>query len=147
MVAKGYSLRHDAFGMTTYYDGWERVFAKKYFGVRPILMEGGWITGRIHSYWRDPRNYRKGHPEDVRQGEFDDSKEARVNMMDFRYGETEWWFEQGFPLVQQFISDGGYRLYPDMISLPKKIKRKREVQIIHRWNNMGWVKLTDVVIK
>jgi len=138
VVAKGYSLRHDAFGMTTYYDEWERNFAKKYFGVCPILMEGGWITGRIHSYWRDPRNYRKGHPEDVRKGEFDDSKEARVNMMDFRYGETESWFKHTFNLVQQFISEGGYRLYPDMISLPKEIKRNKNIRIVHRWNNMGW---------
>ena len=30
--------------------------------------------------------YRRGHPEDVRQGEFDVSAEARVNMMDFRAG-------------------------------------------------------------
>src|SRR5690606_34048258 len=73
VIKKGYSLRHDAFGMTTYYADWERDFAAKYFGVRPILMEGGWITGRIHSYWVDPRKYRKGHPEDVRVGEFDDS--------------------------------------------------------------------------
>ncbi len=91
-------MRHDAFGMGLYYGEWERDFAKKYFGVRSILMEGGWITGKIHAFWVDPRNYRKGHPEDVRQGEFDDSKEARVNMMDFRVGETESWFHNTFPL-------------------------------------------------
>lgn len=88
-------------------------------------MEGGWITGKIHSFWVDPRNYRKGHPEDVRQGEFDDSKEARVNMMDFRVGETESWFHNTFPLVQRFISEGGYRLYPDMISLPTDVAKIR----------------------
>lgn len=138
VVEKGYSLRHDAFGMGLYYGEWERDFAKKYFGVRPILMEGGWITGKIHSFWVDPRNYRKGHPEDVRQGEFDDSKEARVNMMDFRVGEMESWFHNTFPLVQQFISEGGYRLYPDMISLPTDVAKNQKLRIIHRWNNLGW---------
>ena len=138
VVEKGYSLRHDAFGMGLYYGEWERDFAKKYFGVRSILMEGGWITGKIHSFWVDPRNYRKGHPEDVRQGEFDDSKEARVNMMDFRVGETESWFHNTFPLVQRFISEGGYRLYPDMISLPTDVAKNQKLRIIHRWNNLGW---------
>ena len=38
-------------------------------------MEGGWIV-KSHSYWQDPRGYRKDSHEDVRRGEFDDSKEA-----------------------------------------------------------------------
>ncbi len=74
-IKKGYSLRHDAFGMTTYYGSWERRFAKKYRNICPIIMEGGWIV-KSHSYWQDPRGYRKdSHSEDVkRRGEFDDSK-------------------------------------------------------------------------
>ena len=134
---KGYSLRHDAFGMTTYYGSWERDFANKYRFTRPIIMEGGWII-RSHSYWNDPRHYRANHPEDVRRGEFDDAKEAHVNMMDFRYKETESWFESAYDLVQRFISEGGYRLYPDRITLPKEIKKDMKVEISHRWNNLGW---------
>lgn len=139
VVAKGYSLRHDAFGMGLYYGDWERNFAKKYFGIRPILMEGGWITKNHHSYWVDPKKYRKGHPEDVRIGEFEDSKEARVNTMDFRYGDTDSWFEEKtFPLVQRFISEGGYRLYPDRISVPVRFSKGSTVTLTHRWVNMGW---------
>ena len=42
------------------------------------------------------------------RGEFDDSKEARVNMMDFRVGdETESWFKTSFNLVKRFIAEGG----------------------------------------
>ena len=45
-------------------------------------------------------------------------KEARVNMMDFRVGdETESWFKTSFNLVKRFIAEGGYRLYPDKVSL------------------------------
>ena len=82
-INKGYSLRHDAFGMNGYYQDWEKQFAARWNYKRPIIMEGGWIVNQ-HRYWLDPMGYREGHPEDVRQGEFDASAEARVNMMDFR---------------------------------------------------------------
>ncbi len=136
-IRKGYSLRHDAFGMTTYYGSWERKFAEKYRFKRPIIMEGGWIVKK-HNYWNDPRNYKQDQPKDVRIGEFKDSREAHVNMMDLRYGETESWFEDSFGLVQQFISEGGYRLYPDKISVPKVVDNNSEITIRHQWNNMGW---------
>lgn len=51
-IKKGYSLRHDAFGMTTYYGSWERRFAEKYRNICPIIMEGGWIV-KSHNYWQD----------------------------------------------------------------------------------------------
>jgi len=140
-IGKGYILRHDAFGMTDYYQGWEKQFALKWNYKLPILMEGGWITGGgIHRYWIDSSGkYREGHPEDVRQGEFEASAEAKVNMMDFRVGdETYSWFNFAFSYIQRFVSEGGYRLYPDMISLPKEIKSGQDIRIVHRWNNMGW---------
>lgn len=110
-IKKGYSLRHDAFGMTTYYGSWERRFAKKYRNICPIIMEGGWIV-KSHSYWQDPRGYRKDSHEDVRRGEFDDSKEAHVNMMDFRFGDTESWFKDAFDLVRRFLREGGIGSIP-----------------------------------
>ncbi|MCW8313054.1 DUF4832 domain-containing protein [Sphingobacterium sp. InxBP1] len=139
MINKGYSLRQDAFGMTAYYQSWEKNFAKAWNFKRPIIMEGGWITTGTHRYWIDPSGkYREGHPEDVRQGEFDASLEAGVNMMDFRIGEIESWFTKSFSLCQRFISEGGYRLYPDRVYLPEKVNAGTETTITHRWRNMGW---------
>ncbi|MCD0489557.1 DUF4832 domain-containing protein [Pedobacter sp. MC2016-14] len=138
-IEKGYSLRHDAFGMTGYYQGWEKDFARKWNFKRPIIMEGGWITSRTHRYWTDPSGkYKEGHAEDVRQGEYEASAEAHVNMMDFRSGDTDSWFEKAFSLVQGFVSEGGYRLYPDQINLPDHIKSNASAKITHRWKNMGW---------
>ncbi|MBD1427710.1 DUF4832 domain-containing protein [Sphingobacterium arenae] len=138
-IAKGYGLRQDAFGMTEYYAGWEEDFAAKWRYKRPIIMEGGWITAGQHRYWIDPsKRYRQGHPEDVRQGEFDIAAAAHVNMMDFRAGDTDSWFEYAFPLVKQFTAEGGYRLYPEEIVLPKVINNKGLVHISHRWQNKGW---------
>lgn len=138
-IAKGYSLRHDAFGMTDYYQDWEKEFARKWNFKRPIIMEGGWITTKSHRYWIDSGGkYRQGHPEDVRRGEYEASAAAHVNMMDFRVGDTESWFEKSFSLVQGFISEGGYRLYPDQVRLPQSLKSGTAAAITHRWKNMGW---------
>ena len=141
-INKGYSLRQDAFGMTDYYKAWEKSFAKTWNYLRPIIMEGGWITDPGHAHRPETDSsgkYRAGHPEDVRQGEFDASMEARVNMMDFRVGyETETWFTLCFGLIQRFSAEGGYRLYPDRIYLPESVEKGVETMIAHRWRNMGW---------
>ncbi|MDT3402057.1 DUF4832 domain-containing protein [Mucilaginibacter terrae] len=138
-INKGYSLRQDAFGMTDYYQSWERAFAATWKHKRPIIMEGGWITTGTHRYWIDPSgNYREGHPEDVRLGEFNASQVAAVNMMDFRVGEAASWFQTSFPLVQRFITEGGYRLYPDEVSLPETVTAGATASLSHRWVNMGW---------
>lgn len=98
-------------------------------------MEGGWVTAQ-HPYQTDARKYvTKG---DVRRGEYDDSKQAGVNMMDFRVGETDIWFNETFDLVKSFIAEGGYRLYPDQISLPVNVMKSAKTIIEHKWNNMGW---------
>lgn len=140
-IANGYCLRSDAFGMNNNswgYTDWERSIAASWRYKVPIIMEGGYIVSS-HSYWNDDRGYRKDHPEDVRQGEFDASAEAHVNMMDFRVGsETESWFLSAFSLVQRFISEGGYRLYPDQLTLPESVRSGSTVKIAHRWRNMGW---------
>ena len=140
-VANGYCLRHDAFGMNNAswgYSTWEKAIAAQWRYKVPIIMEGGYIVSS-HSYWNDPAGYRQGHPEDVRQGEFDSSAEAHVNMMDFRVGqETESWFGDAFNLVQRFVSEGGYRLYPDQVTLPDQVNAGSRVKVASRWRNMGW---------
>lgn len=136
-VAKGYSLRHDAFGMTGYYKQWEKNIAANHFGKRPIVMEGGWVTNSMR-YWIDPSgDYREGHVEDVRLGEYNASKEACVNMMDLRVNEVPSWFEN-FDLIKGMCLEGGYRLYPDMVTAPKSVATGKQLTISHRWNNAGW---------
>ncbi|MDE6449647.1 MAG: DUF4832 domain-containing protein, partial [Muribaculaceae bacterium] len=118
----------------------EKAMARKWNFRRPIIMEGGWITGAHHRYWRDPSGlYREGHAEDVRKGEYDASAEARVNMMDFRINdETRSWFEDAFPLVKSFVAHGGYRLYPVSVSAADKARKGDKVVVKSEWRNMGW---------
>ncbi len=62
--------------------------------------------------------------------EFEDSMLACVNTMDFRLGETESWFEKNvLSYVQRFIAEGGYRLYPDMVSLPVSANGGQDVTV------------------
>ena len=74
----------------------------------------------------------------MRCGEFDDSRETHVNMMDFRFGDTESWFKDAFDLVRRFLREGGYRLYPNEISLPLEVSGESPSIIKHCWNNLGW---------
>lgn len=137
---RGFILRHDAFGMTGYYQDWEKETASNWNDIRPIIMEGGWITGAHHRYWRDPSGkYREGHPEDVRMGEFLASEEARVNMMDLRINdETRSWFEDAYPLVQEFIKRGGYRLYPSLVNFEELAPQNSDITFQSEWKNLGW---------
>lgn len=139
-IDKGFSLRHDAFGMHGYYQDWEKEMASRWNFKRPIIMEGGWITGAHHRYWRDPSGlYREGHAEDVRRGEFDAAAEAHVNMMDFRINdETRSWFEEAFDLVERFVAEGGYRLYPAAVTTTDKAGKNSTVRVKSQWRNMGW---------
>lgn len=142
-VAKGYSLRHDAFGMYTYYQDWERQIAAKYNYKRPIAMEGGWITDGTHRYWIYEKEIamglKEGQPGTVRQAEYNMSMEARVNLMDFRvHAEIESFFGDTFDLVKEFIAAGGYRLCPTIVSVPSKVKSGQTVTISTRWSNYGW---------
>lgn len=134
-IDQGYMLRHDAFGMTTYYGQWERDFASRWSTTLPIMFEGGWVT-KSHDYSVDPRGYET--VEDVRRGEYDDAIEARVNTMDFRIGETESWFADVPELVEDFIARGGYRLHPEEVTVPRTVGRSRTVTLAHRWANLGW---------
>lgn len=140
-INKGFSLRHDAFGMKTYYTTWERAFVANYRYKRPIIMEGGWVQG---SHGGSIKGDGYETYADVRKGEYNEGKGAFVNMMDFRYNssmqssETYCWFNEAFSLVNEFIAEGGYRFYPDKISVPADVSNGATIRITHRWSNLGW---------
>ena len=104
-------------------------------------MEGGWVK-KTHGNSIKGDGYNDFA--DVRHGEFDEGKGSYVNMMDLRYssdiinGETYSWFNDAYGLVQEFIAEGGYRLYPDKISVPYEVANGSTLRITHRWSNLGW---------
>ena len=143
-VDKGFGIGSGAFGMKTYYGTWEKNIAAKYRNLVPIIAEGGWVKA---SHGDAPMRWEsEGYKDwaDVRKGEFDMAREARANMMDFRYNddvtvsETWSWFNEAYDLVEQFIKDGNYRLYPAKVILPGVMESGKSSEIAHKWVNAGY---------
>jgi len=133
---KGYVLRHDAFGMGLYYGSFEKGIAATWFPRRPILAESGWWQNGTTSWMNDPNGYKTWA--DVWKRTLQDALDAKANMLDLRnISETKSWFETSFDQVLRFVSIGGYRLYPDRLSLPRIITGNSRITVSHRWNNAG----------
>ena len=133
---KGYILRHDAFGMSQYYSDFEKNIAKAQFPNSPIIAESGWWQNGSIAWLSDPHNYITWR--DVWEQTLADALEERANILDLRnISETRSWFQTSYDLVNQFVSEGGYRLYPDKLSLPGSLSNNENIKIIHRWVNLG----------
>ncbi len=140
-ISKGFVAGSAALGMHTYFSTWEKgMFTSLMYQV-PYTAEGGWvrtshggsIKGDGYADWSE-----------VRKGEYDDAKTIHANTMDFRYsssvneGETWSWFNEAYDLVEKFIQEGIYRLYPDRVVIPSSASKGATVSIKHRWVNLGW---------
>ena len=149
-IEKGFCMRHDAFGMRAEsfgYATWEKNFISHWTYKVPVAGEGGWIVNQ--GYYDDqgnPKNYLTQYsgPRELRTGEYEDMYSAYVNMMDLRYdasytsGETWSWFNDAFDLVEKFVDEDCYRLYPDMVSVPSgSLKCGQKYTVQHRWQNLG----------
>ena len=140
-IDNGYCLRADSFGMHNQdwgYNDWERNYVKQWNNKLPIILEGGYVWSNAgHANSIAGEGYETAG--DVREGEFLEGQLACVNMMDFRVGdEVRSWFEEAFNYVEQFNEEGGYRLYPDRVSVPQTVKMGSDVTVTSRWLNLGW---------
>ena len=140
-IDNGYCLRADSFGMHNQdwgYNDWERNYVKQWNYKLPIILEGGYVWSNAgHKGSIAAEGYETAG--DVREGEFLEGQQACVNMMDFRVGgEVRTWFEEAFPYVERFIQEGGYRFYPDRVSVPRNVGLGDEVTVTSRWINLGW---------
>ncbi|MGM9735726.1 MAG: hypothetical protein ACI3ZL_04880 [Candidatus Cryptobacteroides sp.] len=139
-IDKGFSMRHDAFGMKHYYMDWERDFiaARKY--TVPVLAEGGWVKA---SHGSSITGDGYADYSEVRRGEYEEAAGACANMMDLRYNsnvqssETWSWFNEGFDLMQQFLREGVYRLCPSSVTLPLTADSGTSVTVCSQWQNLG----------
>lgn len=140
-VAKGHVVGSAALGMHTYFSTWEKGMLTSLMYQVPFTAEGGWvrtshggsIKGDGYENWAQ-----------VRKGEYDDAKYIHANTMDLRFsssvteGETWSWFNEAYDLVEKFIQEGIYRLYPDRLVVPGSVAKGGQLTIKHRWNNLGW---------
>lgn len=139
---KGLCFGSGAFGMHQYYSTWEKNFIAGYKYKVPVTMEGGWVRSS-HSLSAIQNDGYESWP-DVRRGEFDDAAGAYANVMDLRYNKNPessecWsWFNDAFDLVDKFIQEGIYRIYPTSITCPTTLSDGESFRISSSWTNLGW---------
>ena len=82
---------------------------------------------------------------DVYKQTFQHAIEGHFNTLDLReLPETKGWTERANDLVEKFIIQGGYRIYPCSVSLPVRAKAKSTVLISHEWKNTGNLLVSDL---
>ncbi|GHT03789.1 hypothetical protein FACS189440_11730 [Bacteroidia bacterium] len=132
---KGFATRRDGLG-SSHFSATEQAFTHQMYGKIPLFGEGfAWPgydknppTGTdsyIHT-WRDYYEYLFGHA-------FDNN----FNTLDLRDTRENNWLSVAPDLVEKFIVEGGYRLYPSQISLPSQLKKGKKAVIGHNWLNTG----------
>ncbi len=132
-----YILRHDAFGMGYYYITFEKAMTKSHFPNRPIIAESGWWhNGSNHWMSDDPANYTTWR--EVWEQTLQDALSERANTLDLRnISEATSWIQTSPDLVQRFVVEGGYRLFPAKVSVPQTIYSGKAFQIDHEWHNLA----------
>ena len=133
-IDHGYILRNDAFGMDCCYGNYETMIIKKYWPEVPLIAENAyWSNMRWDRDWYGYNSWR-----DVYKQTLEFALEANANILDLRQIlETRRMFEDCLDLVEKFIAEGGYRLYPDELKLPPAIENGKSARISHRWVNLG----------
>lgn len=138
---KGYSMRRDGLG-SEWFTSYEKCIAKRMFGKTLLIGEScywGCSTAdkNCRPFDKD-RVYKFDSWLDVYELTYKDAIQHGFNTLDLReIPETKGWMTLAPHLVQGFIEQGGYRLYPNKVSIPKLINANQEFVIKHTWRNMG----------
>jgi hypothetical protein len=79
----------------------------------------------------------KGWPETLKKG-LDDALNFHSNTFDLRVPkEAKLWIEEMPDQVQRFITNGGYRLLPSIITYTNNASSEGKINISHTWQNTG----------
>lgn len=131
--SKEYTMRRNGLGSQWFTD-LEKSYALGMYGEVPLLGE--------QCYWggcdfTDPV-YHFSNWREVYEQTYRDAINYHFNTLDLR---TVWdatnWITLAPDLVQKFMIEGGYRLYPTEVNLPFSVKRNETVSIDHSWCNLG----------
>ncbi|WP_201288550.1 hypothetical protein [Sphingobacterium composti Ten et al. 2007 non Yoo et al. 2007] len=134
-------MRRDGLG-SEWFTSYEKCIAKRMFGKTLLIGEScywGCSTAdkNCRPFDKD-RVYKFDSWLDVYELTYKDAIQHGFNTLDLReIPETKGWMTLAPHLVQGFIEQGGYRLYPNKVSIPKLINANQEFVIKHTWRNMG----------
>lgn len=136
---KGYGMRRDGLG-SMWFSNEEQRITDDMYGKTLLIGEScywGSSSEDSHPYAADTR-YRFASWRDVYSQTLQHALEGHFNTLDLReLPETKGWIEQAPDLVQRFITEGGYRIYPSSVTLPATCGNGDSVRIVHCWRNTG----------
>jgi hypothetical protein len=134
----GYAFRRDGLGSMWFNPDEKKNVAPLYPSTLLIGETCYWGGDQTDNLWFDDATYHFKTWKDIYETTFKDAIDYHFNTLDLRTPvETERWLNRVPELVQKFIEIGGYRLYPDVVSLPKKMQTGKTCTVAHRWINLG----------
>ena len=138
VARNGYAFRRDGLG-SRWFNPQEKAKVK-------TLFPGTLLIGE-QCYWRGDESdqlyfhddvYKFENWRQVLQATYNDAIAYHFNTLDLREPtESCRWLTKAPDLVQAFITNGGYRLFPSVVSTPAKLKQNSSYVIAHRWENMA----------
>lgn len=132
--------RRDGLGSHWFRENQKQMMATL-FPRMPLVGESCYWQSDSSLFNNDPAFKDYKHPvtwNDVYNLTYNDAVSSHANSLDLRESEqTKRWIDVAPGLVNDFIIHGGYRLYPNKLSIPKQIKRGNSFEIEHEWRNTG----------
>ncbi|MBX3742229.1 MAG: hypothetical protein KF712_14645 [Akkermansiaceae bacterium] len=105
-------------------------------GDAPFFGESCYFSLREWDMWKDPKE-KFENPRQVLEATMKDAFRYKANTLDLRKpNDCRTWFELAPDLVRRFVSEGGYRIFPEEISYPEKAEGQT-LTIKHTWRNLG----------
>ena len=136
---KGYNMRRDGLGSMWFSDK-EKAIANEMFGKALLVGESCYwqcSTDDCRPFANDEK-YKLNSWNDVYELTYRQAIKYHFNTLDLReIPETKGWTERAPYLVKGFITKGGYRVYPPIVTLPQTVHAGEKIVIQHYWVNKG----------
>ncbi len=138
---QGYAIRRDSMGSTWFRQG-DINTVLSVFPEVPFIAECCYWGGSSDDYqpWKDDPLYGSTFKTwvDFYNQAYKDAVSARANSLDLRQVvESRGWTRRARELVDAFVVNGGYRLYPQSVSYPPVVEDGKAFVISHTWENGG----------
>lgn len=134
----GYGFRRDGLGSQWFLPAEKEHVLSLYPNALLIGEQCYWKGDETDRVYFEDEQYHFTNWREVLEATYRDAVDYHFNTLDLREPlEAGRWMRLAPDLVQAFVSHGGYRLYPKVISLPQKVKPADTVCIGHRWENLG----------
>jgi hypothetical protein len=134
---KGYGMRRDGLG-SQWFTAEEKGYAAQMYDKVLLIGEQCYWGGNMSDNLSfDDAKYHFTTWRQVYEATFNEAIDNHFNTLDLRTViDTERWLDRATDLVERFKIEGGYRLYPPEIVVPKTLTGGN-ITIEHKWTNTG----------